>query len=304
MVPWKKVVTGLTSIFTPTFHYQLDLNSTAYIQKHTELAASGYRVNHIAGYFNELNETVYSAIWERPAANNPAPPRYAHHALTGPEYDDLAANLAAKDYHPLIVNGYNTEDGDVRFATVWEKSQLHFWHQERDLTKQQVQSFLREHGWEGKKRMTWMSGYYPPSTADDPEPEARYVVIAGDRTFPGWHGDWTWYMNRTYLDFRGDFAGDGGGTKPISLSLRYRNSEPRFDYIWQRYTRSGWDGMPQNWAYTTNTYADDYEAAWKRHVDAGKTPIAVTGYFQPGCGMFYVGIFVSFDQPDWLEGTD
>jgi hypothetical protein len=112
-----------------------------------------------------------------------------------------------------------------------------------------------------------MSGYYPPSTAEDPEPDARYVVIAGDRTFPGWHGDWTGYTNRTYLDFRGDFA---GGKKPISLSLRYRSSEPRFNYIWQRYTRSGWDGMPQNWAYTTNGYADDYESAWKKHVEGGE----------------------------------
>jgi hypothetical protein len=81
-----------------------------------DFASRGYRIAHIDGTAT-LSGPRYAAVWERGEAGG----WQSFAALTGPEYMDKRAALAALGFQPRHISGYS-DGGRSYFAATFEKS--------------------------------------------------------------------------------------------------------------------------------------------------------------------------------------
>lgn len=257
----------------PLYQYELGLNSTAYQQKFNDLLKLGYRLTYISGYRDEHNETLFSGVWKKSSSSVPW---VARHGLTGAAYDALSAQLKAQKYRPVVLNAYNLQNGEPRFATIWEKpSSAVTWLQQRDLTEAQLKAKISA---QLPLRVTTLTRY----TVGD---EFRFAATWGKRTVEDWHGDWYQSLGKPSMET----GPPADGFKAISMNVVSANGEPMYDSVWQRYTSPGWDKVvtyDQTWGDRKS-----FESGYKYMAGKGFGPRVLTGYYVKDCGMQYVGTF-------------
>ncbi|OAQ64485.1 hypothetical protein VFPPC_13899 [Pochonia chlamydosporia 170] len=265
--------TAYTAAIAPVYQYELGLNSTAYQQKFNELVKAGYRLTYVSGYPDEHNHTLFSGIWKKTSTSVPW---VARHGLTGAAYDALSAQLKAQKYHPVVLNAYNIENGEPRFATIWEKpSAAVTWQQQRDMTEA---GFRAKISALSPLRVTTLTRYTVGN-------EMRFAATWGKRTTADWHGDWYPALGKPRMD-NGPMA---DGYKAISLDAFSVNGQPMFDAVWQRYSSGGWD-QAVTYGQTWGT-RESFESGYKYMASQGFGPRVLTGYYVKDCGVQYVGTF-------------
>ncbi|KAF7122046.1 hypothetical protein CNMCM5793_000001 [Aspergillus hiratsukae] len=267
-----------TADVSKLFHYELGLNGTAHQAEFQERTHAGYRLTYVNGYYSpDQNQTLFSSIWEKTGTTTSIP-WISKHGLTVSQYNDLSTDLRSKNYHPVVLNGYNLPTGDRRFATIWEKpkSPIKTWKQAVDLTTAQLKEKVAALA---PLRLTSLSGY----TVND---ELRYAATWGERTSSDWKGEWLYYANRTGVMQVGVNAAEW---KPTYLHGHSVDGEPVFDSVWERYTGPGY-GV-RLWYYEDNETAEGYETFFNGMTKRGYKPRMVTGHYSEECGVRYVGYF-------------
>jgi hypothetical protein len=267
-------VQAYSAAISPAYLYELGLNGTAYQQKFNEHIKAGYRLTYVSGFSGEQNQTLFSGIWQRTTASVPW---IARHGLSGADYDTLSASLKAQKYHPVVVNAYNVQNGEPRFATIWEKaSSAITWQQHRDMTEAQLKAKISALS---PLRITILTRYTVGK-------EMRFTAAWGKRTAEDWHGDWYISLNKTRIE-PGPAA---DGYKAISLSAYSVNGQPVFDAIWQRYSPGGWD-VPITWYQTWGANKETFGKNYNVYLGKGAGPRILTGYYVKDCGIQYLGTF-------------
>jgi hypothetical protein len=256
-----------------SYHYELGLNSTAYQNQFDELLQQGYHHTYVSAYPNEHNETLYSGIWKKTTTSVPWVSRLN---LTGSEYDALFTRLKVQGYHPVVLNAYNLPNGEPRFATIWEKSSVGIWSQQRDMTEAQLKDKVSTLS---QLRITTLTRYVVGN-------QMLFAATWGERVAKDWHGDWFYSIGDTGLNTQPS----GDGYKAISINVYSVNGVPIYDAIWQRYSGGGSDFVP-----TADVLSDfdqtTFESSAKVDTRRGFGPRALIGYYYKGCGILYAGTF-------------
>ncbi|RHZ52827.1 uncharacterized protein CDV56_103093 [Aspergillus thermomutatus] len=265
-----------TADVSKLFHYELGLNGTAHQAEFLERTHAGYRLTYVNGYYSpEQEQTLFSSIWEKTNAAA-AVPWISRHGLTGTQYTDLSTELRSKNYHPVVLNGYNLKNGERRFVTIWEKSPIGVWTQSVDLTTDQLKEKVAGLS---PLRLTSLSGY----TINN---ELRYSATWGERTSADWKGEWLYYTNRTGVL---NVGVDAAEWKPTYLHAHSVDGEPVFDSVWERYTGPGY-GV-RLWYDEGSSTAEMYKTFFDSMTKRGYKPRMLTGHYSKECGVRYAGVF-------------
>lgn len=264
---------AFTANVSAFYHYELGLNSTAYQQQFDELLQHGYRLTYISAYHDEHNQTLFSGVWKKMSASVPW---VARNGLTGLQYDALANQLKAQNYHPVVLNAYNLPSGEPRFATIWEKASVGTWEQQRDMTEAQLKAKVSALD---QLRVTTLTRYAVGN-------QVRFAATWGTRMAKDWHGDWFYSLGKTSFDT----SSASDGYKAISVNVYSVDGEPTFDVVWQRVSSGGWDA-PVTTSQISGVDQEMYEKSFKGYVDTGFGPRALAGYYLEGCGVQYAATF-------------
>jgi CubicO group peptidase (beta-lactamase class C family) len=117
---------------------EADYQSTA-----SALANSSYRVTHVNA-FRLGNSTRFNAIWEQEEGL----PWMLRHRLTDAEYQALFETLSRRGYRLRCVSGYE-EDGEVRYACVWDEYAGPAWQARHGIDAQTFQHTFDQLAHEG-----------------------------------------------------------------------------------------------------------------------------------------------------------
>jgi CubicO group peptidase (beta-lactamase class C family) len=118
----------------------------------TTLGAAGYRVTHVNA-FKLGSSTRFNAIWEQDASFVMIP----RHRLTDAEYQTLFDTLSRRGYRLRCVSGYE-ENGDVRYACVWDAYAGPAWQARHGIDAQTYQQTFDSLAADGF-RLIQVSGY-------------------------------------------------------------------------------------------------------------------------------------------------
>jgi len=125
--------------------YQMAFND--YVGNH------GMQLMDVSGYGTAA--PLYAALWVKTSS---APAWQARHGLTAADYQTTFNQLTAKDYHPVLVNGYATAAG-ARFACIFQQGATGLWAARHGLTAEQYQAAFNEFTGQGYA-LDWVSGYF------------------------------------------------------------------------------------------------------------------------------------------------
>lgn len=104
----------------------------------TALATSSYRVIHVSA-FRLGNSTRFNAIWEQEEGL----PWMLRHRLTSAEHQALFDALSRRGYRLRCVSGYE-EDGEVRYACVWDEYAGPAWQARHGIDAQTYQQTFEQ----------------------------------------------------------------------------------------------------------------------------------------------------------------
>jgi hypothetical protein len=102
------------------------------------LVEEGYRLTHICGY-SEGAGARFNAIWQR----RPGPAWEARHGLNAADYQVTFDSLAQQGYRLTCVSGY-AENGEPRYAAIWELRDGPAWQARHGLNRAQYQKAFDE----------------------------------------------------------------------------------------------------------------------------------------------------------------
>lgn len=255
------------------YHHDLGLNSTAFQQRFDELLQQQYRLTHVSAYNDEHNQTLFSGVWKKTSTSVPW---IARHSLTGHQYDTLSNQLKGQNYHPVVLNAYNLPSGEPRFATIWERTSVGTWEQQRDMTEAQLRAKVSVLG---QFRITTLTRYVVGI-------QVRFAATWGTRTAKDWHGDWFYSLGKTSFDT----SPASDGYKAISVNVHSVNGNPTFDVVWQRVSSGGWDA-PVTAYQISGVDQEMYEKSFRGYVETGFGPRALAGYYVEGCDVQYAATF-------------
>ncbi|MEI4803794.1 hypothetical protein WAZ07_21635 [Bacillus sp. FJAT-51639] len=156
----------------PAWQARHGLTSAQYQQTFNELVAQGYRLIRVSGY-GSGGQDRYAAIWEK----GNGPEWQARHGLTADQYQQTFNELIAQGYRLIHVSGH-TNDGQDRYAAIWEKRGGPAWQARHGLTADQYQRTFNELVAQGY-RLIQVSGY--GSNGID-----RFAAIWEKRGGPAW----------------------------------------------------------------------------------------------------------------------
>lgn len=109
------------------------MTAARYQNEFNKLAQKGFRLVDISGC-RIADHGRYAAIWEKKAG----PPWVARHGTQSSSYQQEFDNLVGQGFRLRHINGFRI-GGQVRFATIWEKSQGPAWVARHNMTAEQYQ---------------------------------------------------------------------------------------------------------------------------------------------------------------------
>lgn len=109
-----------------------------YQQAVNDMSAQGLRLTCVSGY-GDRGQDRYAAIWEERGG----PPLEARHGLSSRAYEETFETLVARGFRLVFVNAH-TNNGEDRFAAIWEQSEGPAWRAAHDLTAEAYQLIFEE----------------------------------------------------------------------------------------------------------------------------------------------------------------
>lgn len=258
--PWQ-ARHGLTSA-----QYQADFDS---------LVARGFRLIDVNGYaVNGVDH--YAAVWEQ----SPGPDWQARHGLSSADHQALFATLPKQGYRPVCVSGYEVR-GDVRYASLWQKTPGAEWQARHGLTAAELQAEYDALSPRGFRPID-VCGYAIAG-------QVRFAAIWDRSPIPEWvarHGlspgeyqsQFTHWSNHGYVLWRVSGYDVGGQTQ--------------YTAIWIK-------GPALTWQARHGLSATNYQTEFDALLARGFRLVKVNGYSSGG-GVHYAAIW----HKPYLSDTD
>jgi hypothetical protein len=114
------------------------IDGAAYQATFDDLAAQGFRLVNVNGY-SEGTGARFNAVW----VQRPGPAWQARHGLTSAQYQATFDGLVAQGFRLICVSGY-AENGEARYAAIWEQRDGPEWQARHGLSRGEYQSAFDE----------------------------------------------------------------------------------------------------------------------------------------------------------------
>lgn len=230
------------------------MSSAVYKETSSKLSDQGYHLTYINGYTDD-GSPRYAAIWEKGST----PAWTTTHNENQMEYNDSFQKLRGQGYHPVILNGYTVE-GEARYESLWDKSEIGPWEQRTSLTAAGMQRAFEELKQKGY-RIVHISGYAVGK-------EARYAGIWSKRQTGAWESRYG--LNGAQYQDKTDEA-IKKGFRPTQVHGYTVNGQNYYAGIWEKN-----DG--RQWAVRFNMSSDKYQEEFDDLVGKGYKLDCVSGY--------------------------
>jgi hypothetical protein len=114
------------------------IDGATFQQTFDALVANGFRLTAVNGY-GEGREARFNAVWQQRSG----PAWQARHGLTSAEYQHTFDSLLQQGFRLISVSGYG-ENGEARYAAIWEQRPGPAFQARHGLTAAQYQSAFTE----------------------------------------------------------------------------------------------------------------------------------------------------------------
>jgi hypothetical protein len=109
------------------------IDSKSYQATFDALVRDGYRLTNVCGYSHGRGSR-FNAIWQK----RRGPAWQARHGLSAAQYQATFDSLAKQGYRLVNISGY-AEDGQARYAAIWEQRQGPEWQARHGMNREQYQ---------------------------------------------------------------------------------------------------------------------------------------------------------------------
>ncbi|HWA92077.1 MAG TPA: hypothetical protein VG889_18705 [Rhizomicrobium sp.] len=114
------------------------IDAVAYQATFNSLVSHGFRLTNVCGY-SEGRESRFNAIWEKRGG----PAWEARHGLTAAQYQTEFNALVRRGFRLVNVSGY-AEDGQARYAGIWEQREGNDWQARHGMSAAQYQQTFEQ----------------------------------------------------------------------------------------------------------------------------------------------------------------
>jgi hypothetical protein len=218
------------------------------------LIRQGYRLTNVCGYSEGIGAR-FNGVWQLRGG----PAWQARHDLTNDQYQATFDALAAQGYRLVCVSGY-AENGDARYAAIWEQRQGPDWQARHGLSRSQYQQTVDQMTADGYA-LVQASGYRV-------NVDVRFAAIWERRPGLGWiarHG----LTSREYQKALDQQV--ASGYRLVSVSGYSDAGIARYAAVWH-------DDGPREWQARHGLDTAGYQHAFDDLAARGFRPVQVCGY--------------------------
>ena len=218
------------------------------------LTQLGYRPTWVNGYSEGIG-TRFNAVWEQ----RQGPAWVARHDLTDQAFQTAFDDLTRQGYRPRCISGY-AENGQARYAAIWEKVEGPQWQARHGLSRSQYQQTFDQMAADSFSPMQ-VSGYRVGI-------DVRFAAIWERR--PGL--DWVGRHALTGSEYQSAFNQNlEAGYHLVSVCGYSDTGIARYAAIWHR-------DPPADWQAKHAIDAAGYQKSFDDLVQQGFRPVVISGY--------------------------
>ena len=218
------------------------------------LVGQGYRLTCVNGYSEGIGAR-YNAVWQL----RDGPAWQARHGLTNDQYQAVFDDLVQQGYRLVCVSGY-AENGESRYAGIWEQLEGPDWQARHGLSRSQYQQTFDQMAAAGFAAVQ-VSGYRV-------NVDVRFAAIW--ERLPGLR--WMGRHGLTSSEYQKAFDEQlAAGYRLVSISGYSDTGIARYAAIWH-------DDGPRDWQARHGLDAAKYQQAFDALKDFGFQPTQVCGY--------------------------
>jgi len=218
------------------------------------LVGQGYRLTYVNGYSEGIGSR-YNAVWQL----RDGPAWQARHGLTNDQYQAVFDDLVQQGYRLVCVSGY-AENGEARYAGIWEQQQGPDWQARHGLSRSQYQQTFDQMAAAGFAAVQ-VCGYRV-------NVDVRFAAIWERRPGLRWIGRHGLTSSEYQKAFDEQLA---AGYRLVSISGYSDTGIARYAAIWH-------DDGPRDWQARHGLDAAGYQQAFDALKDFGFRPTQVCGY--------------------------
>lgn len=218
------------------------------------LVRQGYRLTNVCGY-SEGTEARFNAIWQM----RDGPTWQARHGLTNDQYQATFDDLVRQGYRLICVSGY-AENGQPRYAAIWELKQGPDWQARHGLSRSQYQQTFDQMAADGYVAVQ-VSGYRV-------NVDVRFAAIWERRPGMRWIGRHGLTSSQYQKAFDEQVA---AGYRLVSVSGYSDTGIARYAAIWHK-------DEPREWQARHGLDAATYQRTFDDLAARGFRPVQVCGY--------------------------
>lgn len=219
-----------------------------------EMAKQGFRLRYINGYWDGATLT-YSTIW----VHEPGPEWITRHALTDKEYLAEFETQSRRGMRLVHLAPYGF-DGQVRYATIWERRPGEIWQARHGLDGPHFETEYAQ--------LVGVQGYEPAQiTGYRVGVATRFAGLWVKRTSPWFES----HTGQTVWDYEADVQRrESDGQQMTWLSAYSQSGAARFSTIWRK--------GALRFAARHGIAPADYQTFFDSFAEAGLRPLVVCRY--------------------------
>jgi hypothetical protein len=230
------------------------MTAEAYQATFDVLVHQGYRLTYVCGY-SEGTGSRYNAVWQM--CDGPA--WQARHGLTNDQYQAAFDGLLQQGFRLVCVSGY-AENGEARYAGIWEQREGPDWQARHGLSRSQYQQTFDQMAADGFAPVQ-VCGYRV-------NVDVRFAAIWERRPGVNWIGRHGLTSSEYQKEFNQQLA---AGFRLVSVSGYSDTGIARYAAIWH-------DGDSGGWQARHGLDGAAYQHAFDDLTSDGFRPVQVCGY--------------------------